>query len=172
MGDKFQVGVEALVPANTAAGPHVGHRTGPFLPGRHFPQLNRSPDFPVTLRGISNEYDVSLPLCGACSSGASSQGPCFPRDCRPSGRQHDRAIPSRIVINFTEGVEPIFSSIALQDSAGRAVKVGSPHLVGGDMHLAVDVQPLPPGTYTVIWHATSVDTHKTEGKYSFTVKTP
>ena len=80
--------------------------------------------------------------------------------------------PSQIVINFTEGVEPIFSSISLQDLAGRPIKVGPPHLVGDDMHLVIDIQPLPPGTYTVIWHATSVDTHKTEGKYSFTVTTP
>jgi len=28
---------------------------------------------------------------------------------------------------------------------------------------------LPPGIYTVIWHVTSIDTHKTEGRYQFTV---
>jgi copper resistance protein C len=33
----------------------------------------------------------------------------------------------------------------------------------------VDLPRLPPGTYTVVWHVTSVDTHKTEGRFDFTV---
>jgi methionine-rich copper-binding protein CopC len=28
---------------------------------------------------------------------------------------------------------------------------------------------LKPGSYTVTWHVLSVDTHRTEGSYSFTV---
>ncbi|MGA3399614.1 MAG: copper resistance protein CopC [Acetobacteraceae bacterium] len=28
---------------------------------------------------------------------------------------------------------------------------------------------LPAGQYTVIWHVTSVDTHKTEGRFTFSV---
>ena len=46
---------------------------------------------------------------------------------------------------------------------------GSPHLKGGDTVLAVPLKPLPPGVYTVSWHATATDTHKTEGKFTFTV---
>ena len=33
----------------------------------------------------------------------------------------------------------------------------------------VELPRLSPGTYTVIWHVTSVDTHKTEGNFKFTV---
>jgi methionine-rich copper-binding protein CopC len=33
----------------------------------------------------------------------------------------------------------------------------------------VPVKKLAAGTYTVIWHVTSVDTHKTQGKFQFTV---
>jgi methionine-rich copper-binding protein CopC len=32
------------------------------------------------------------------------------------------------------------------------------------------LKPLLPGSYKVIWHATSVDAPKTEGSYSFTVE--
>jgi methionine-rich copper-binding protein CopC len=35
------------------------------------------------------------------------------------------------------------------------------------MHLSVGI--LAPGNYTVKWHVTSVDTHKTQGSFSFTV---
>jgi methionine-rich copper-binding protein CopC len=35
--------------------------------------------------------------------------------------------------------------------------------------LQISLKALPPGTYKVRWHVLSVDTHKTEGSYSFTV---
>ena len=34
---------------------------------------------------------------------------------------------------------------------------------------AAAVTKLPPGRYSVIWHVTSVDTHKTEGQFSFSI---
>ena len=77
--------------------------------------------------------------------------------------------PGEVAITFTEGVEPGFSSIAVTDAAGAAMNAGAPHLEGPATVLAVPLKPLPPGSYTVTWHATAVDTHKTEGHYSFTV---
>jgi methionine-rich copper-binding protein CopC len=77
--------------------------------------------------------------------------------------------PSQVVIDFTEGVEPQFSMITVQNAHGQQVETGKPHLMGGDTHLAIVLKPLPPGTYTVVWHATAIDTHKTQGTYHFTV---
>jgi copper resistance protein C len=36
--------------------------------------------------------------------------------------------------------------------------------------LVIPLKTLPPGTYQVEWHVTSVDTHKTEGHFVFSVK--
>jgi methionine-rich copper-binding protein CopC len=77
--------------------------------------------------------------------------------------------PSEIAIEFTQGVEPAFSTITVQDAAGTGVEAGSVHLEGDNTHLAVGLKPLKPGTYKVVWHATSVDTHKTQGSFNFTV---
>ena len=78
--------------------------------------------------------------------------------------------PKAVIIDFTEGVEPAFSAIVVQDAQGRRVDKGSPHLVAGNQtRLAVDLPTLAPGEYKVTWHATSVDTHKTEGSFHFTV---
>lgn len=77
--------------------------------------------------------------------------------------------PSQVVIGFTEGVEPRFSTIVVQDAHGARVDTGAAHTVGDDTHLAVALKPLPPGTYSVVWHATSTDTHKTQGKFTFSV---
>jgi len=38
------------------------------------------------------------------------------------------------------------------------------------MELKVPLKPLPPGTYTVDWHALSVDTHTTQGHFTFEIK--
>jgi copper resistance protein C len=78
--------------------------------------------------------------------------------------------PPEVYITFTEGVEPLFSTIEVRGAGGAAIAAGKPHSApGNDRRLVVDLPKLPAGTYTVIWHATSVDTHKTEGSYQFTV---
>ena len=78
--------------------------------------------------------------------------------------------PVEVAIDFTEGVEPRFSTIEVADSTGVRVDAGPAHTAATDnKHLSVAVKPLPPGIYTVQWHATAVDTHKTEGVFRFTV---
>jgi copper resistance protein C len=80
------------------------------------------------------------------------------------------ASPPELSMTFTEGVEPLFSTIEARDTNGAAVSAGIPHAApGNNRRLAIALPKLPPGTYTVVWHATSVDTHKTEGSYRFTV---
>lgn len=80
------------------------------------------------------------------------------------------ASPPELSMQFTEGVEPVFSKIEVDGPNGAAVATGKPHLAPDDnRRLIIDLPKLPPGTYTVIWHATSVDTHKTEGNYKFSV---
>ena len=80
------------------------------------------------------------------------------------------AAPAAVTIRFTEQVEPLFRTLAVSDAAGHRVDKGPAHLVGGDAAvLAVDLPKLPPGAYVVEWHATSVDTHRTEGRFGFTV---
>jgi copper resistance protein C len=79
--------------------------------------------------------------------------------------------PPELYITFTEGVEPLFSTIEVQGANGTAVTTGKPHLApDNERRLVIDLPKLPAGTYKVIWHATSVDTHKTEGTYQFTVE--
>ena len=77
------------------------------------------------------------------------------------------AAPAEVGMDFSEGVEPSFCTVTVQDAAGARVDHNDLH--GAGSHLAIGVGPLPPGTYKVVWHALSVDTHRTEGSFSFTV---
>ena len=79
------------------------------------------------------------------------------------------APPAELTLRFTEGVEPLFCTIQLSGPTGAAIHLPAPTPAGDGQMLVVPVPKLPPGTYTVVWHVTSVDTHKTEGRYQFTI---
>lgn len=80
------------------------------------------------------------------------------------------ASPSEISAWFTEELEPAFSKIEVSDAAGARVDKGDSHIDPSDATLLhVSLKPLQPGIYRVHWHVVSVDTHRTEGNFTFTV---
>jgi copper resistance protein C len=111
---------------------------------------------------------VALAAITLCAGPASAHA--FLKRANPAVGSTVQAAPSQVAIEFTEGVEPRFSTIAVQDASGASVVAGDVKTQGDDTHLAVGLKPLQPGTYKVIWRVTAVDTHKTEGNYSFTLK--
>jgi methionine-rich copper-binding protein CopC len=82
------------------------------------------------------------------------------------------ASPSEIRLMFSEGVEPRFSGIALTTESGASVTLGKSNVDPSDNSTLIAPVPeaLKPGVYTVSWHAVSVDTHKTQGSFQFTVR--
>jgi copper resistance protein C len=80
--------------------------------------------------------------------------------------------PTEIKMWFTQNLEPAFSTVEVQDSKGKQIDKKDAHLDNKDKTLFIISLPsLPDGTYTVIWHAVSVDTHRTQGRFKFTVRT-
>jgi methionine-rich copper-binding protein CopC len=80
------------------------------------------------------------------------------------------AAPPEMTLLFSEGVEPAFTTVEVHDAAGARVDSNTLHTAPDDSKtLLVGLKPLAPGSYTVEWHATSVDTHKTQGRFSFTI---
>jgi methionine-rich copper-binding protein CopC len=78
--------------------------------------------------------------------------------------------PAEIRIWFTQKLEPAFSVIEVTDASGGRVDQNDAKVdVQDPTLLRVSVKPLAPGTYKVMWHVVSVDTHATEGSFSFTV---
>jgi len=82
------------------------------------------------------------------------------------------ASATEIRLTFSEGVEPKFSGITLTSDSGAAEPLGASALDPGDNKVLIVkiAAPLPPGLYKVTWHAVSVDTHRTQGDFSFSVK--
>ncbi len=113
---------------------------------------------------------IAVALFGAVAMTARAEAHAFLSRASPPVGSTVPA-PKAVDITFTEGVEPAFSSIIVQDAQGHRVDSGDLHAAGDDgLRLEVGLKTLAPGTYTVIWHATSVDTHKTEGQFVFTVQ--
>jgi copper(I)-binding protein len=110
---------------------------------------------------------LAAPLLLTASSAAFAHAHL--RTASPAAGSSVTESPTEVVIAYTEDVEPKFSTIEVTDSAGQRLDSGVPHIVGDASHLGVGLKRLPPGVYTVVWHATAVDTHKTEGTYKFTV---
>jgi hypothetical protein len=78
--------------------------------------------------------------------------------------------PTEVRIWFTQNIEPVFSSVIVQDDKGKEVDKRDMRQDDKDKSLLiVHVPPLPDGTYTVVWHVVSVDTHRTQGRFKFTI---
>ncbi|HLK11642.1 MAG TPA: copper resistance protein CopC [Candidatus Binatia bacterium] len=78
--------------------------------------------------------------------------------------------PPALTLVFTEPVEPAFSRIGVTGAGGKVETGSLAHPEPAT--LSIPLPPLAPGTYTVTWVVVSIDTHPTEGRFTFTVRGP
>jgi copper resistance protein C len=78
--------------------------------------------------------------------------------------------PHEVVLSFTEMLEPAFSTIEVRSESGAVVSSGKAQVDSKQRtQLRVPLKALGPGTYKVIWRVLSVDTHRTQGDFTFKV---
>jgi methionine-rich copper-binding protein CopC len=78
--------------------------------------------------------------------------------------------PNEVRVLFTENIEPAFSTIRVFDASGKEVDKRDVYLDGSNHALLnVSLPLLQPGVYRVVWHVVSVDTHVTNGHFTFRV---
>jgi methionine-rich copper-binding protein CopC len=84
------------------------------------------------------------------------------------GKLH--SAPATVRIWFTEAIEPRFSSIQVFDATGKQVDKKDAHSDPSDPSLLqVSLPRLGPGSYKVVWRIVSVDTHRTNGDFTFQI---
>ncbi len=100
---------------------------------------------------------------------ASAEAHAFLARATPAVGSTVETPPTAIDLEFTEEIEPAFSTVAVVHADGGApVKVGAAeHPTPQALHVALPT--LEAGTYEVRWSALSIDTHKTEGRFKFHV---
>jgi copper transport protein len=81
--------------------------------------------------------------------------------------------PPQIVLTFDEAVETALGSLRVLDAAGNNHTDGALFHPNNDRtKVAIRVQPLIHGTYTVAWRVVSADSHLVSGDYVFGVGEP
>ena len=80
--------------------------------------------------------------------------------------------PKELRLHFSESVEVKFSTVKISMDGGKDIE---PIKIAADpsnpeMIIVNLPAPLVPGRYLIKWRVVSVDTHKTQGDYRFTVK--
>ena len=78
--------------------------------------------------------------------------------------------PPFVTIWFSQVLEPAFCSVTVTVGSGMRVDVDNAKIPRGHPdEQQIGLKPLPPGTHTVRWHVVSVDTHPTQGTFTFDV---
>jgi copper resistance protein C len=94
----------------------------------------------------------------------------FLRDAEPGVGSTVPTSPNEVKIRFTENIEPAFSSIQVFNASNSQVDKRDVHLDRSDHALLrVSLPQLGVGTYKVVWRVVSVDTHVTNGSFTFRV---
>jgi methionine-rich copper-binding protein CopC len=115
---------------------------------------------------------IILTLATAVAIGAApaSQAHAFLDHASPAVGSSVATAPAAVTLWFTQDLEPAFSSVTVTNEAGQRVDLGKAQIPqGSPAGLQIGLMPLPPGTYLVSWHVVSVDTHPTEGTFTFEV---
>ena len=112
-------------------------------------------------------------VVGELAVGASpgSQAHAFLDHASPPVGSSVPASPPVVTLWFTQDLEPAFSSVTVTNEAGQRVDLGKAQIPpGSPAEVQIGLKPLAGGTYLVSWHVVSVDTHPTEGTFTFEIK--
>jgi copper resistance protein C len=100
-----------------------------------------------------------------------AQAHAFLRHASPAVGSTLSASPPEMTLDYTEAIEPRFSGVDVLDAQGQHVDAGDLHAAPDNAkRLVIGLKKLGPGAYTVKWHVVSVDTHHTEGTFTFSVQ--
>jgi methionine-rich copper-binding protein CopC len=110
-------------------------------------------------------------VVGALLLGAGvASGHAFLDHAEPRVGSTVKSPPSLVRAWFTQGLEPAFSTLEVVNERGDRVDHGPTKAdPANPMLLQVPLKRLGPGTYRVKWRVLSVDTHVTEGDFTFRV---
>ncbi|WP_207005653.1 copper resistance CopC family protein [Trinickia mobilis] len=118
---------------------------------------------PLSMRGAAAALTLTLAQLAHAHA--------YPTKQVPGAGATVTAAQKDVEIDFDDGLEPAFSSIAVTDASGKSVVNGKSVVdASNKKHMSVALSVLTPGVYTVAWVAVADDGHRTQGHYTFTVK--
>ncbi len=103
----------------------------------------------------------------AVAAGTAAEAHAFLDHAEPRVGSTVPTAPREVALFYSQNLEPAFSSVEVSDASGARVDLGKPKVSASTMR--VGLKQLPPGTYRVRWQVLSVDTHTSEGSFTFRV---
>jgi methionine-rich copper-binding protein CopC len=95
----------------------------------------------------------------------------FPDHSIPRVGHAVEGTPPEVRIWFDGEIEPVFSTMHVEDAQKRKVDRGDARVDPDDATLLeVSLPPLPAGTYAVFWSVVARDGHRTEGSFPFEIR--
>ena len=113
-------------------------------------------------------YAVALLAIGV-SNPTAAWAHSFPEQETPSAGQTVPSPPSEVAIKFDAPIEKLFAKLEVTGADGTNHAEGAPQVSDDGTRLSIKVPTLKPGEYTVKWAVVCIDTHHTQGSYTFTV---
>jgi len=117
----------------------------------------------VTMRAL---WVAAVLLVTASPAG----GHAFPDHSEPRVGHTVDAPPPAVRIWFDGAIEPVFSTLRVEDADQRRVDRNDARVSASGTLLEVTLPPLPPGRYQVFWRVVARDGHRTEGSFAFRIK--
>ena len=119
------------------------------------------------MKAIIHQIALCVALQACC---APAFAHAFLDHARPAVGSTVHGSPTEIRLRFTAPLEPAFSTVKVLDNSGRQVDRKDKQVDHGNpAQIMVSVPPLASGTYRVVWHVLSLDSHVTEGDFTFEV---
>ena len=118
------------------------------------------------MKGVSRVFALLLMMVAIREVGAHA----FLDHAAPAVGSAIRGSPAQVRLWFTQELEPAFSTVKVLDRSGTQVDKQDKQVDRANPALLqVSLPELAPGKYRVVWRALSVDTHVTEGDFTFDV---
>ena len=119
--------------------------------------------FPVNVATVRIAFACAIALAG---SGAALAHAVL-HHASPEASSSVSESPHEVTLTFTDTLEAAFSSADVTDSTGARVNEGKSQVNGNTIRIGL--MTLLPGSYRVHWRVLSVDTHRSEGSFTFSV---
>jgi methionine-rich copper-binding protein CopC len=102
---------------------------------------------------------------------ASGWAHAFPDHSEPRVGHTVEAPPPSVRMWFDGEIEPVFSTLRVENGDKQRVDKGDARVDAKDRTLLeVSLPPLPPGRYRVFWSVVARDGHRTEGDFAFRIR--
>ena len=102
-----------------------------------------------------------------CIAATAAQAHAFLDHANPAVDSTVPTAPREVTLSFTQNLEPAFSTLEVTGPNGARVDEGKPQVSGNVMRVGLNAAGA--GAYHVHWRALSVDTHTTQGDFTFHV---